>query len=41
MVMSPRGGRPQGKTMNDIIFVAVMAGFFIVAGLYVRFCEKL
>jgi hypothetical protein len=27
--------------MNDLIFIAVIAGFFIVAALYVRFCEKL
>jgi len=27
--------------MNDLIFVCVMAGFFVIAALYVRFCEKL
>jgi len=27
--------------MNDLIFVCVMAGFFVMAALYVRFCEKL
>jgi hypothetical protein len=27
--------------MNDLIFIGVMAGFFVVAALYVRFCEKL
>jgi len=27
--------------MNDLIFVAVMVGFFVIAALYVRFCEKL
>jgi len=27
--------------MNDLIFIAVIAGFFIAAALYVRFCEKL
>ena len=27
--------------MNDLIFVGVVVMFFIVSGLYVRFCEKL
>jgi hypothetical protein len=27
--------------MNDLIFVATVAGFFVVSALYVRFCEKL
>jgi len=27
--------------MNDIIFVGVIAGFFGLAALYLRFCEKL
>jgi len=27
--------------MNDLIFISVMAGFFLMAALYVRFCEKL
>jgi len=27
--------------MNDLIFVAVVVVFFIIGGLYVRFCEKL
>jgi hypothetical protein len=27
--------------MNDLIFIAVVVGFFVVSGLYVRFCEKL
>jgi len=29
------------ELMNDLIFVGVMAGFFVMAALYVRFCEKL
>lgn len=29
------------SAMNDIVFVAVMAGCFVIGGLYVRFCEKL
>jgi mannose/fructose/N-acetylgalactosamine-specific phosphotransferase system component IID len=29
------------KLMNDLIFIAVMIGFFVVAGLYAKFCEKL
>jgi len=27
--------------MNDFIFVCLMAGFFLMAALYVRFCAKL
>ena len=27
--------------MNDLIFVGVVVVFFVVSGLYVRFCEKL
>jgi hypothetical protein len=27
--------------MNDVFFVAVMVGFFVASGLYVRLCEKL
>ena len=34
-------GRGGGSPMNDLIFVAVVVGFFIIGGLYVRFCEKL
>jgi len=26
--------------MNDLIFIAVMVGFFVLAALYARFCEK-
>jgi hypothetical protein len=29
------------RRMNDLIFISVMAGFFLIAALYVRFCEKL
>jgi hypothetical protein len=31
----------RARLMNDLIFVIVMAGFFLMAALYVRFCEKL
>jgi hypothetical protein len=31
----------RSEFMSDLIFIAVMAGFFVVAALYVRFCEKL
>jgi len=34
-------GRGGGSFMNDLIFVAVVVVFFIIGGLYVRFCEKL
>jgi len=27
--------------MSDPIFVGIVVGFFVVSGLYVRFCEKL
>jgi len=27
--------------MSDLIFICVMAGFFLIAAFYVRFCEKL
>jgi hypothetical protein len=27
--------------MQDLIYVGVVLAFFIVSGLYVRFCEKL
>jgi hypothetical protein len=29
------------KLMRDLIFIGVMAGFFLIAALYVRFCEKM
>lgn len=28
-------------SMNDLIYLAALCGFFIVSGAYVRFCEKL
>jgi hypothetical protein len=31
----------RSKIMSDIIFICVMAGFFGLAALYVRFCDKL
>jgi hypothetical protein len=27
--------------MNDLVFVVLIVGFFVVSGLYVRFCDKL
>jgi len=27
--------------MNDFIFVGMMVGFFVIAALYVRVCDKL
>jgi len=27
--------------MNDLIFVGIVAAFFIASGFYVRFCENL
>jgi hypothetical protein len=33
-------GAPEGF-MNDLIFIAVMVAFFVMAALYARFCEKI
>jgi hypothetical protein len=30
-----------GKLMMDLIYIGVVVLFFVVSGLYVRFCEKL
>jgi hypothetical protein len=41
---SDRFHRTDGREdicMNDLIFIAVMIGFFVIAGLYTTFCEKL
>jgi len=27
--------------MSDLIYIGVMAGFFVIAALYVRFCDKI
>jgi len=27
--------------MNDLMFIALIVGFFVMSGVYVRFCEKL
>jgi hypothetical protein len=27
--------------MNDLMFIALIVGFFVVSGVYVRFCENL
>jgi len=27
--------------MTDLIYIALVVGFFVVSGLYVRFCEEL
>jgi uncharacterized membrane protein (DUF485 family) len=29
------------KSMTDLIYIGVIVLFFVVSGLYVRFCEKL
>jgi hypothetical protein len=42
-----RAGSPQiekttaEQTMMDLMYVGVLAGFFLIAGWYVRACEKL
>jgi len=34
--------RPDGESdMSDLVFVVLIVGFFVVSGLYVRFCDKL
>jgi hypothetical protein len=36
------GLRPaRSKFMRDLIYIGVMAGFFVIAALYVRFCDKI
>jgi len=30
-----------GEFMNDLVYVGVIVVFFVISGLYVRFCEKL
>ena len=30
-----------GKLMMDLLYIGVVVLFFVVSGLYVRFCEKL
>ena len=30
-----------GKFMTDLIYIGVVVVFFVVSGLYVRFCEKM
>ena len=31
----------QGKPMTDLLYIGLTVLFFVVSGLYVRFCEKL
>jgi hypothetical protein len=31
----------EAKIMTDLIYIGVIVLFFLVSGLYVRFCEKL
>ena len=38
---TPRTVCVELKTMNDAIFVLTVVAFFVISGLYVRFCEKL
>ena len=35
------GSHKETKIMTDLIFIGVIVAFFIVAGLYAAFCEKL
>jgi hypothetical protein len=36
-----RRNHKETTTMTDLIFIGVIVAFFIVAGLYAAFCEKL
>jgi hypothetical protein len=31
----------RAKFMNDVIYVVVMVGFFVIAAIYAHLCEKL
>jgi len=31
----------RGKVMTDLIYILVVVLFFVISGVYVRFCEKL
>ena len=33
--------RQNCEVMNDLIYVGSVVAFFVLSGLYVRFCEKL
>jgi hypothetical protein len=35
------GNQMEETSMTDLIFIGVMVAFFIIAGLYAAFCEKL
>ncbi|MFA6545120.1 MAG: hypothetical protein WCS99_11950, partial [Limisphaerales bacterium] len=37
-VTNPSSGEPD---MNDLLFIGTVIAFFVIGGLYVRFCEKL
>ena len=39
--VTARCGRKMNFVMSDLIYIALVVGFFVVSGLYVRFCEKL
>ena len=41
MVFAPRFWKERSKPMNDLIYIAVMALFFVAGQLYARWCEKL
>ena len=37
----PKTGHQEGLAMSDLIYVGMVVAFFVVSGLYVRFCDKL
>jgi hypothetical protein len=36
-----RGNHKETTSMSDLIFIGVIVAFFVIAGLYAAFCEKL
>lgn len=42
MAVTEHISRADGEShMSDLVFVVLIVGFFVVSGLYVRFCDKL
>jgi hypothetical protein len=35
------GNNVKSKFMTDLIYILVVVAFFVISGVYVRFCEKL
>jgi hypothetical protein len=37
----PSKTEPDAEFMTDLIYVGIVVAFFVVSGVYVRFCEKM